>query len=205
MFRETLFGNTQENLAILGRSPILKAAYLAGGTAAALQLGHRISVDLDFFTAADFNPRAFVQELSSLGEFAAEQAGRGTVAGRFRGVKFSLFTYKYPVIYPFKNFSQVKIASLQDIAAMKIDAIATRGAKRDFVDLYFIAKRFPLKKLLQGYERKFRKLAPNLMHIKKSLVYFEDAEAESMPRMLKKIGWQEVRGFFEQEVKKLVG
>lgn len=203
MFEETLFGNAKENLAILGKSKILEKAYLAGGTAAALQLGHRISVDLDFFTETDFIPIKFAQELANLGEFYEEQASKGTVLGKFRKVKISLFIYKYPVIYPFKKFFGVKIANLRDIAAMKIDAIATRGAKRDFIDLYFISKGIPLINSLEYYNRKYGKLASNLIHIQKSLVYFQDAEIEDMPRMLIKTDWREVKRFFETQVKKM--
>jgi hypothetical protein len=203
MFTETLFGNAKKNLAVLGDSKILKDAYLAGGTAVALQLGHRISIDLDFFTPLDFIPKRFAKELSRVGDFREEQASKGTVIGKFRGIKFSLFTYKYPLLYPSKNILGIKIADLRDIAAMKIDAIATRGAKRDFIDLYFIAQELPLKNLLRFYDRKFWKLASNLTHIHKSLVYFKDAETETMPQMLKKADWLEVKRFFEREVKKL--
>lgn len=203
MFTETLFGNAKENLAILGDSKILEKAYLAGGTAAALQLGHRISIDLDFFTPADFIPKKFAKELAELGEFDEEQASKGTIIGKFREIRFSLFIYKYPLLYSFKNIFEIKIADLRDIAAMKIDAIATRGAKRDFIDLYFISQKYPLKDLLRCYDRKFRKLASNLIHIKKSLVYFDDAEIENMPQMLKELDWQEVKNFFEAEVKRL--
>ncbi len=203
MFEETLFGNAKENLAILGKSKILEKAYLAGGTAAALQLGHRISVDLDFFTAIDFIPVKFAQELANLGEFYEEQASKGTVLGKFREVKISLFIYKYPILHPFKKLSGIRIANLRDIAAMKIDAIATRGAKRDFIDLYFISKGIPILDSLGYYNRKYGKLASNLIHIQKSLVYFQDAEIEDMPRMLIKTDWEKVKRFFETEVKKI--
>lgn len=203
MFEKTLFGNAKKNLAILGKSKILEKAYLAGGTAAALQLGHRVSMDLDFFTPLDFIPKRFSQELASLGEFYEEQASKGTVIGKFRGVRFSLFIYKYPILYSFKSIFGLKITDLRDIAAMKIDAIATRGYKRDFIDLYFISEKIPLKGSLRYYERKYRKLASNIIHIQKSLVYFQDAELEDMPRMLIKINWQAVKKFFETEVKKI--
>lgn len=203
MFEETLFGRAKENLAILGESKILEKAYLVGGTAAALQLGHRISVDLDFFTSTDFVPKKFAQELASLGEFHEEQASKGTVMGKFREVRFSLFIYKYPLLNPFKNFLGIKIADLRDIAAMKIDAIATRGYKRDFIDLYFISKDIPLQDSLKHYNRKYGKVASNVVHIQKSLVYFQDAEIEEMPRMLIKVEWAEVKRFFEKEVKKI--
>ena len=95
------------------------------------------------------------------------------------------------------------IADIRDIAAMKIDAISTRGAKRDFVDLYFICNSgYQLAELLNFYEKKYGKLASNIIHIQKSLVYFDDAELDEMPRMLKEITWKQVKEYFKDEVRK---
>ena len=91
MFEDTLVKGAKENLALLGRDGLLSDAYLAGGTAAALQLGHRISVDFDFFTPEEFLPRAFATELSKLGLFNEEQADKGTVIGEFEGNKIQYF------------------------------------------------------------------------------------------------------------------
>jgi len=204
MFEETLIKGAKENLALLGGSGILRDAYLAGGTAAALQLGHRISVDFDFFTPKEFVPTVFSAELSKLGSFDEEQADKGTVLGKFEGIQFSLFVYKYPLIFPPLKYFSLNIADIRDIAAMKIDAVATRGAKRDFIDLYFIGKSsYALTELLAFYNEKYGKLGSNLIHIQKSLVFFDDAEPDEMPRMLKKVEWEEVKQYFENEVKKL--
>ncbi|MFH2024265.1 MAG: nucleotidyl transferase AbiEii/AbiGii toxin family protein [bacterium] len=205
MFEETLIKGAKENLAILGSSSILQDAYLAGGTAAALQLGHRISVDFDFFTTKEFVPKVFSAELSKLGSFDEEQADKGTVLGNFEGIKFSLFIYKYPLLSPLLKYLSLNIADIDDIAAMKIDAVATRGLKRDFVDLYFICESgYELAQILNSYNKKYGKLASNLIHIQKSLVFFNDAEPDEMPRMLKEVNWEEVKKYFESEVKKLI-
>ena len=135
MFEETLVKGAKDTLAILAPSGILQDTYLAGGTAAALQLGHRISVDLNFFTTREFVPKVFSSELSKLGSFDEEQADKGTVLGEFNEIKLSLFIYKYPLIFPPLKYLSLSIADIRDIAAMKIDAIATRGAKRDFQDI----------------------------------------------------------------------
>lgn len=204
MFENTLEKGTKDILAALGNAGLLKDAYLAGGTGASLQLGHRVSVDLDFFTLKEFVPKAFSVELAKLGSFNEQQADKGTVIGMFKDVKFSLFIYKYALVSPALKYLALDIASLKDIAAMKIDAIATRGAKRDFYDLYFILQSgYILTELFNFYEKKYQKLASNLVHIKKSLVYFDDAEPEENPKMLKKITWEEIKKFFEAEVKKI--
>lgn len=206
MFEESLIKGAKEDLALLGQSCILENAYLAGGTALALQLGHRISADLDFFTDKEFVPKVFSNELSKLGSFEEEQSDKGTVLGIFEGIKFSLFIYKYPLIFPTLKYQSLNIADIRDIAAMKIDAVATRGTKRDFIDLYFICKsNYELAELLDFYNRKYGELASNLIHIQKSLIFFNDAEPDKMPRMLKDVRWEDVKRYFEKEVKKLMG
>jgi hypothetical protein len=191
-------------LALLGKSGLLNDAYLAGGSAAALQLGHRISVDFDFFTPQEFIPSQVAADLSQVGSFIGEQADKGTILGKFEGIKFGLFIYKYPLLYPLQEHLSVKIADIRDIAAMKVEAIASRGAKRDFIDLYFICKGgYSLAELLGFYDKKYGKLASNVVHIRKSLIYFDDAEPETMPNMLKGEDWKEIKEFFVREVRRI--
>lgn len=206
MFTKTLFGNTKKALALLSQSHLLDEAYLAGGTACALQLGHRISIDLDFFSPKKFNPSLLARSLRKVGEFKLEQQSEGTLLGELEGVRFSFFFYPYGVLFPYQSFRGVKILDLRDIAAMKIAAIATRGIKRDFVDLYFICRKgISLKQVLSFYDRKYGVLSSNVIHILKSLVYFVDAEASEPPKMLKRVAWEKVKKYFEGEVNKLAG
>ena len=104
------------------------------------------------------------------------------------------------------NFSGIKIADIKDIASMKIAAISDRGTKRDFIDLYFIIKvkkTLTLDEILRLYDKKFGLLKQNKIHILKSLCYFEDAEEEIMPKMLKDVSWRKIKKFFEGEIKKI--
>lgn len=103
-----------------------------------------------------------------------------------------------------KNLELLGKLKILNHAAMKIAAISERGARRDFIDLYFISQNIPLLQIIDFYEQKYKKLASNLVHIKKSLVYFTDAEQEEMPKMLKRVSWKEVKKFFEREVKSLI-
>ncbi len=204
MFEKTLVKGAKDVLASLAAAGILEDAYLAGGTGAALQLGHRISVDFDFFTREDFIPKSFSAAISKVGSFDEEQADRGTVLGTLNGIKFSLFRYEYPLIYRPVKYLSLNVADIRDIAAMKIDAAATRGVKRDFIDLYFICKAgYGLAEIFEFYDKKYGKLASNRIHIQKSMVFFNDAEPDEMPEMLKKARWEDVKKFFETEVKKL--
>lgn len=201
MFEEVLIKDTKEHLALLGRSAILKDAYLAGGTGCALQLGHRLSIDFDFFTVKQFEPKIVAAELARVAAFEVEELDKGTILGKFKGTKFSLFVYEYPLVFPSIQYLSLNIADIRDIAAMKIDAIASRGTKRDFIDLYSICQsNYKLSELLAIYDKKYGILASNLMHIKKSLVFFDDAEPDAMPVMLKDVVWQDVKKYFENQI-----
>ena len=204
MFEQVLPGNTKAILAVLEKSEIIQKAYLAGGTALALQLGHRISHDLDFFTQEEFDEQILLPEIKKITNFQLEKIAWRTILGKFEQVRFSIFYYKYPLLYAAKKFGMIKITDIRDIAAMKIAAIASRGTKRDFVDLYFICKEIiSLGEAIQFYDKKYKNLATTEMHIMKSLVYFEDAESDAMPKMLKKVDWEDIKKYFEKEVKKL--
>jgi predicted nucleotidyltransferase component of viral defense system len=205
VFEQVLPGNTKAILALLEKAEIIQKAYLAGGTALALQLGHRISYDLDFFTKEEFNEQMLLPESKKISDFQLEKIAWRTILGKFEDVKFSIFYYKYPILYPIKKFGMINITDVLDIAAMKIAAVASRGTKRDFIDLYFICKETAsLKEAINLYDRKYQNLAATKVHIIKSLVYFDDANPEEMPEMLKKVTWEEVKKYFENEVKKLV-
>lgn len=208
MFEEVLPKDTKSALAILGESSLLKEAYLAGGTALALHIGHRISVDFDFFTKKEFDENHLVQKLTELPlNFRLEKIDAGTVLGYLGKTKFSLFFYKYPLLTKAHKFLNLNILDVKDIAPMKLSAISDRGTKRDFVDLYFIIaveKLFTLQGVLDLYDRKFKILKQNKVHILKSLVYFDDADKQLMPRMLKEVNWSKVKNFFELETKHLI-
>lgn len=206
MFEEVLPGNTKEILALLEKSRIIKHSYLAGGTALALQIGHRVSYDLDFFTEEEFDEKLLLPEINKISDFQLEKVAWRTILGRFKGVRFSIFYYEYPLLSPLKKFGMINILEVRDIAAMKIAAIASRGAKRDFVDLYFICREIIiLPEAIELYGRKYMNLATTALHILKSLTYFEDAEDEEMPQMLKEITWPKVKVFFREKIKKIAG
>ena len=203
MFTKTLSKNAAGTLALLGEFGILKDGYLAGGTACALQIGHRISLDLDFFTEKEFNMEVVLKQLEKLPGFKLDQTAKWTIWGSFPKVKFSYFYYPYPLIKKTSVFSKINLASLEDIAAMKIVALGDRGTKRDFIDLYFLAKKFSLEQIFKFYDQKYHKLANNLFHIMRSIDYFNDADEQETPKMLISVSWDEVKEFFKKEVIRL--
>lgn len=207
MFEQILSKNERESLAILGKSKILADAYMAGGTALSLQIGHRYSYDFDFFSPKEFDENIILQRIKKLiPDFRLERKDWRTILGNIKKSRFSLFFYSYPLLFKTDNFLNTDIADVKDIAAMKIAAISDRGTKRDFIDLYFIVKMekiLSLKEVLKLYDRKFKTLKQNKIHILKSLHYFDDAEEGKIPEMIKPVSWKEIKIFFQKEVKNL--
>ena len=139
MFEKVISKNAKNALAILGKSGILQNAYMAGGTALALQINHRFSFDFDFFTVNEFNADILSQRIKKLvPEFKLERKDWGTILGTINKTRFSLFFYTYPLLFKTQKFLDVEVADIKDIAPMKIAAISDRGSKKDFIDLYFI-------------------------------------------------------------------
>ena len=205
MFIETLPEATQRSLELLGAKKITRGFYLAGGSALALHLGHRLSVDLDFFTVQSFDALALSRRLAQADTFTQEQRKKDTLLGAFAQVKVSFFRYSYPMLAPTATVLNTAIASVPDIGAMKLDAIGTRGRKRDFIDLYFVCRAgHSLEEVLGWYREKYQGVEVNLIHYIKALTYFEEAEADPMPRMLKRVSWDRAKRFFEKEAPPLL-
>jgi len=196
MHEEILAQPTANLFRKLSSYPWISEFYLAGGTALALHLGHRMSVDLDFFSTAMFDESVLIEKLLPVGDLEVFQKSMHSVTGSIDGVKYSFLGYTYPLLNKGTEFRGIAIASIEDIACMKLDALSSRGTKRDFVDVYFICKQMPLEKLIELFERKYASVRFNILHLKKSLVYFDDAESDAMPIMLHPVTWDEVKNFF---------
>ena len=204
MHESVLDEETKKNIKILSQQDFIRSFYLAGGTACAVHLGHRISNDLDFFSKDDFSHFEVQNSLRNSGHFLTDYSDSQTLIGRFNKVKISFFHYDYPLIGETYHFLNLRISSLEDIGCMKIDAISSRGSKRDFVDLYFILKKFNLglKEFFKYFEEKYGKENYNIYHILKSLVYFEDAERDPGLNMLDQFSWENVKNFFIEQIKR---
>lgn len=205
MFTKTLLPDTLRAIKLISGISEIKKAYLAGGTALALQIGHRISVDLDFFTKVEFNETQLITKFASLPEFVQEGTAKWTIWGKINHTKFSMFYYKYPLLAKPSSFEGIHLASLSDIAAMKIHAIEDRGTRRDFVDVYFLSKKYTLEEMLGFYQKKYAVLEDHLYSILRALDYFEDAEQESqMPNMIVSANWEEIKDYFRKETHRLI-
>lgn len=204
---EVLPKATRQALDFLATQEWLKQSdwYLAGGTALALQTGHRQSVDLDFFT-----PEKTFTANSVIGQFSANdwttEVGRdNTVFGTLRGAKVSFIAYP-----PFKSvvtpkwYGTVRVLDSRDIAVMKIIAISQRGRKRDFIDLYWYAQhREQLVDVLRRVPDQYATVTHDFHHILKSMMYFADAEEDPMPTLFFEADWKTVKAYFQREVPKL--
>lgn len=197
---------TKRNLELLGQQDWLKQFYLAGGTACALYFGHRISFDLDFFTTEKFNSKEIVENLQKLGDLKIDTLADDTFLGIFNKVKISFFQYKYPSIGQFTDYKNIKIASLQDLVAMKIDALQSRVTKRDFIDLYtlLIRNNWNLGEAIEFFKDKFESVRYNIQHVTMSLIYFDDADkSPEVIKMNDGHDWTKIKEYFVEQVKKL--
>lgn len=189
LFFETIEAQTLSLLKRLQALPELADTRLVGGTALALQLGHRISVDLDVFGKWDYS-KDLSLVLSSVGWVEKES---GTPDGRMGfffidGVKVDCVSYEmFDWLEPPVVEEGVRLAGIKDIAAMKLNAITNRGARKDFVDLARLLEDYSLREIFEWYRRKYPDANPALAL--RSLSYFVDAETMPMPRMMIPFDW----------------
>ena len=205
---ETLPGQTKKALDFLSEEKWLKESrwYLAGGTALALQAGHRRSVDLDFFTSAsDFSTVSVLKHLSSR-QWKTVITEEGTIHGTFAGAKASFLANPHFIPgFSFRSFGTIRLLDERDVATTKVISISQRGKKRDFLDLYwYVTHREPLETVLRRLPKQYPSVAHDYHHLLKALVYFADAESDPMPDVLFPCSWKKVKQYFEKETMDLV-
>ena len=165
---------------------------LVGGTALALQLGHRHSIDLDFFGTFDFGHWEIQEELTAIGLEVSSRHSTGRIhIFNVDGVKVDFVNYPYNWLESCVEAENVRLASMKDIAAMKLEAVTNRGTRKDFVDVYFLLQHFSLSQMLDFYKQKYPD--GSVFNVLRSLSYFVDAENDPMPKMIKKTDWEEVK------------
>ncbi len=179
--------------------------YLAGGTALALQVGHRESEELDFFTPRkNFHEPQFEKKLMLDGKWRTDFLAEGTLYGRYRDAKMSFIAYPFFNPSSFLQCGSLQMVMPRDIAAMKIEAISQRGKKRDFVDLYWYGRNIePIENAILRSFNQYVGENRNLTHIIKSLTYFTDAEKDPMPKLFFEADWQTIKGYFLREVPRM--
>ena len=200
MHKQPIEQKTKQVLEKIARQNFFKKFYLAGGTALAILFEHRQSIDLDWFSNKIFSNQDIKEQLKNIGNFEITKEDTNTLHCLIDEVKTSFFLYPYENIYPLKNFEGIKLADERDISAMKIDAISSRGSKKDFIDLYFLMEKYDLEDILNFFSRKYHDIKYNKVHILKSLTYFETAEKEPMPKMIEDIKWEDIKKDISKKV-----
>jgi hypothetical protein len=199
LYRETVSPELLELLIDLMSEEDLLGLRLVGGTALALQLGHRNSVDIDLFGIHYLDEQIINKLISTYDSARQLQGSKSMKFLLINGVKVDIVNYHYPWLKPVVEEDQIRMASLEDIAAMKVAAITQRGSKKDFIDLYFLLQRFSMKEIISFYLQKITD--GNEWMALRSIAYFDDADQQPMPAMFQDISWEEIKAFIRHIAK----
>ena len=198
---QTIEPVTLELLIDLLAIPEFKNLRLAGGTSLALQIGHRKSIDLDLFGTFETEPDEILDILNSIGSLTIIRNMRNIHVFMINGIKVDIINYSYPWLHQANKADDLRLASIEDIAAMKLAAISGRGTRKDFIDIHFLLRQFSLQEMLDLYTAKYAD--GSVFMILKSLIYFDDAENDPEPFMFETIDWNLIKSELRDEVTKL--
>jgi len=202
LYKETVEPSTFSFLEKLSKRPELIGFDLVGGTALSLQLGHRMSTDLDFFSIRDFD-NSSIRELleNEAGQLVYARMGKNLVQATINGIKIDFACHRYPILKKGIKLNNIDIYSVDDIAAMKLAAILSRGKKRDFVDIARILNDYKVTEVLELFKKKYGQ--QDTFHVIKSLGYFQDAEEDLEPLKLvdKKYSWEKSKQIISESIK----
>ncbi len=165
--------------------------YLVGGTALALHYGHRLSIDLDFFTANEFDTLSLIESINENYSITVLAMAKNSLTLDIGSVKTDFIRHNYPLLKPVQNVGGIKIASVEDIAAMKLNSTMNRGSKKDFFDIYQLLNHFSLENLLSFHSEKYN--YSSQLIVLKSLIYFDDANNEPDPVSIDSTNWNNVK------------
>ncbi|MFY0674676.1 MAG: nucleotidyl transferase AbiEii/AbiGii toxin family protein [Bacteroidia bacterium] len=182
-------------------NPDFSEFFLVGGTALALMIGHRISVDLDFFTREEVDFKELAKTVvKNFPEANVFEINKGGLNVLIDGVKVDFVRHDYPFIKPLETIEGIRLLSKIDIALQKVNAIVGRASKKDFFDLYFLLKEYSLQEIIEGYQNKYGNVYASL--IIRSMMWFEDAEGQPDPEVFEKISWNHVKDSIREVIYK---
>ncbi|MGB9706570.1 MAG: nucleotidyl transferase AbiEii/AbiGii toxin family protein [Microgenomates group bacterium] len=202
-----IFSKTQGSL-IFKLGPLKNFCYLAGGTALALYLGHRTSLDFDFYTSKEFSRSEILDLLKKISDeknITISSLENNNFVGVIDKVNVSIFHYPYKLLGELVNLRHISLASLEDIAAMKIVAVIQRPAKRDYIDIFYLLKRYSLERILDWAGKKYPNFNPYLAL--RALSFFDDVEDEKIEErgikiLDKNFSWGKAKKEIFEEVRK---
>lgn len=195
---KTIEPATLELLKKLLAVPGFENLRLAGETSLTLQIGHRTSIDLDLFGLLDIEPEEVLDAIRSLGTVTVLKNSRNIHIFMLNNIKVDIVNYNYPWLTPTNKTDNLRLASLEDICAMKLAAVAGRGTKKDFIDVYFLLRSFALQEMFRFYSLKYADASPFM--VVKSLLYFDDAEKDPEPLMFEPFNWEKLKHELQKQV-----
>lgn len=196
---QTVQPDTLELLKAISAQPETRQLRLVGGTALALQYGHRQSVDLDFFGKLPEDKDELIDVVRRVGEVTVLNRSKIILQMVVNQVKVDFVDYsRYPWIDEPVQGDGFVLASDKDIAAMKINAIMGRGTRKDFIDLYVLLQHYSLPQIMDFYRQKYPEFSEYRALL--SMTYFDDAEMQDMPLMLIEAPWEAMKTSIIQAV-----
>jgi hypothetical protein len=187
----TVYPRTLAILRQVMQMPEFQAFNLVSGTSLALQIGHRISIDLDLFTHQDYDDTPILEALQTIGDLEILINKPPFLQLRLDEVKMDFLKFPYAFVQEYVEIEGVRLVSIENIAVMKLLAISRRGVKKDFYDLYFILERYTMTEIVVLFKEKLPNV--DMFHILKSLSYFGDADPDPDPKMFIKVSWATVK------------
>ncbi|TSA33110.1 MAG: hypothetical protein D4R64_14755 [Porphyromonadaceae bacterium] len=186
----------------------LKGFHLVGGTALALSLSHRYSLDIDLFSSFSFETGQLLENLTCDFKFNLFYSAINTLKGSIGTIKVDILAHRYPLIREPYLFNGITLLSEHDIIAMKLNAITTSGQRvKDFIDIFFLLQKFDLKEMLAFYKQKYS--LQNDTIALKSLLWFDDVDLSEWPvfindpspdwKMIKKTLTRAVRDYMRSD------
>ena len=191
LYYKTVAAETLELLKTIQKVPAFNSLRLVGGTALALQTGHRKSIDLDFFGPFNFEHEDLIKILKKIGSVEPISLSKNIMIFIVNSIKVDFVNYEYQWLKPPIIENSLCLAAPEDIAAMKLEAVSGRGSKKDFTDIYFLLKKFTLLEMVKLYKMKYE--VESEFMVLRSLAWFTDAENDEMPDMIKDISWNTVK------------
>ncbi len=193
LYKETIEPATLELLIRLMDDQALNEFVLVGGTALALQLGHRISIDLDLFSEISFDQNSLADYLYHAYSFELDFISTNTIKGEINGIQVDCIAHQYPWIENYRGEDHIRMAGFSDIAAMKLNAVAGNGTRlKDFIDIAFLSCKMTFSNMLDSYVTKYK---GNPIIPLKAITYFEDLNFNEPIRMTgaKSLDWEKIR------------
>ncbi len=207
LFKTTVEPTTLELLISLQSKDYLKGFHLVGGTALSLYMGHRKSVDLDLFSNFSFDASGKIESILQDYSLQLYSTAPDTIRGSIDNVNVDFIAHRFPYLNEPPVIDGIKILSLPDLIAMKLNAISVSGQRsKDFIDIYFILEegKFTIDDMLKFYMAKYNQRGD--MHIIKSLIYFDEVDLSDWPVLLKTplLKWSDVKKRIKEEVLRMM-